>query len=122
MQSGLKSLDFFTDSYNSRIAQLNEERAKGIRVIGTFCLYVPDEIIFAAGADRIVLCGGRTDTIPVAEQSLPRNICPLIKSSFGAVVDMCCGGDLACPHVALVDLVVAEATCDGKKKMYEMIP
>jgi benzoyl-CoA reductase/2-hydroxyglutaryl-CoA dehydratase subunit BcrC/BadD/HgdB len=122
MPATFKSLDYFADSYDSRIAQLNEERAKGIRVIGTFCLYVPDEIIFAAGADRIVLCGGRTETISVAEQSLPRNICPLIKSSFGAVVDACCGGNLACPHVSLVDLVVAEATCDGKKKMYEILP
>jgi hypothetical protein len=92
-----------------------------MKVVGTFCLYVPDEIIFAAGADRVVLCGGRTETIPVAEQSLPRNICPLIKSSFGAVVDACCGGTLSCPHVPLVDVVVAEATCDGKKKMYEVL-
>ena len=118
----LKSLDFFKDSYELRIAQLKEERENGIKVVGTFCLYVPDEIIFAAGADRIVLCGGRADTIPVAEQSLPRNICPLIKSSFGAVVDACCRGNLACSHVPLVDVVVAEATCDGKKKMYEILP
>ncbi|HVN65231.1 MAG TPA: double-cubane-cluster-containing anaerobic reductase [Methanomicrobiales archaeon] len=122
MSSSLRSLDFFQDSYELRIAQLKEEREKGIKVVGTFCLYVPDEIILAAGADRIVLCGGRADTIPVAEQSLPRNICPLIRSSFGAVVDACCGGNLACPHVPMVDVVVAEATCDGKKKMYEILP
>ena len=122
MPSSLASLDFFKDAYELRIEQLKEERENGIKVVGTFCLYVPDEIIFAAGADRIVLCGGRADTIPVAEQSLPRNICPLIKSSFGAVVDSCCGGNLACPHVPLVDVVVAEATCDGKKKMYEILP
>jgi benzoyl-CoA reductase/2-hydroxyglutaryl-CoA dehydratase subunit BcrC/BadD/HgdB len=121
MPSHIKSLDFFKNSYEPRIAQLKEEREKGIKIVGTFCLYVPDEIIFAAGADRIVLCGGRADTIPVAEQSLPRNICPLIKSSFGAVVDACCGGNLACPHIPLVDVVVAEATCDGKKKMYEIL-
>ncbi len=121
MPSSLRSLDFFRDSYEPRLAQLKDEREHGVKVVGTFCLYVPDEIIFAAGADRIVLCGGRTDTIPVAEQSLPRNICPLIKSSFGAVVDACCGGDLSCPHVPLVDVVVAEATCDGKKKMYEVL-
>jgi benzoyl-CoA reductase/2-hydroxyglutaryl-CoA dehydratase subunit BcrC/BadD/HgdB len=121
MPSPVKSLDFFKNSYEPRIAQLKEEREKGIKIVGTFCLYVPDEIIFAAGADRIVLCGGTADTIPVAEQSLPRNICPLIKSSFGAVVDACCGGNLACPHIPLVDVVVAEATCDGKKKMYEIL-
>jgi benzoyl-CoA reductase/2-hydroxyglutaryl-CoA dehydratase subunit BcrC/BadD/HgdB len=122
MSSSLQSLDFFQGSYELRIAQLREEREKGIKIVGTFCLYVPDEIIFAAGADRIVLCGGRADTAPVAEQSLPRNICPLIKSSFGAVIDACCGGNLACSHVPLVDVVVAEATCDGKKKMYEILP
>ncbi|MCU0630625.1 MAG: 2-hydroxyacyl-CoA dehydratase family protein [Methanoregulaceae archaeon] len=122
MQPPLKTLDYFQESYDIRVGQLKEKRAKGTKVIGTFCLFVPDEIIFAAGADRIVLCGGRTDTIALAEQSLPRNICPLIKSSFGAVVDACCGGSLSCAHVQLVDVVVAEATCDGKKKMYELLP
>lgn len=116
-----RSLDFFSESYEPRLVQLQQEREQGTKVVGTFCLYVPDEIIFAAGADRVVLCGGRTDTIPVAERSLPRNICPLVKSSFGAVVDACCGGDLSCPHVSLVDAVVAEATCDAKKKMYEIL-
>ena len=113
----LSSLDYFRDSYQFRLAQLNEKRTKGTKIVGTFCLFVPDEIIFAAGADRIALCGGRTDTVPIAEQYLPRNICPLIKSSFGAIVDACCGGNLSCPHVQLVDVVVAEETCDGKKKM-----
>ena len=121
MLPSLQSLDYFRDSYELRLAQLKKEREDGTKIVGTFCLYVPDEIIFAAGADRIVLCGGRAETIPVAEQSLPRNICPLIKSSFGAVVDAGCGGDLSCPHVPLVDVVVAEATCDGKKKTYEIL-
>jgi benzoyl-CoA reductase/2-hydroxyglutaryl-CoA dehydratase subunit BcrC/BadD/HgdB len=121
MPAPLKSLSWFHDAYEIRVARLKEERAKGVKVIGTFCLFVPDEIIFAAGADRIVLCGGKTDTIPLAEQSLPRNICPLVKSSFGAVVDACSGGTLSCPHVPLVDAVVAEATCDGKKKMFEIM-
>ena len=122
MQHPLKSLEYFQKSYDIRVGQLNEERAKGTKIVGTFCLFVPDEIIFGAGADRIVLCGGRTDTIGLAEQSLPRNICPLIKSSFGAIVDSCCGGSLSCPHVQLVDVAVAEATCDGKKKVYEPLP
>jgi benzoyl-CoA reductase/2-hydroxyglutaryl-CoA dehydratase subunit BcrC/BadD/HgdB len=116
------SLDYFRDSYEARIAQLEEERAAGRKVLGTFCLYVPDEIIFASGADRVALCGGSADTIPLAEQVLPRNLCPLVRSSFGAIVDACCGGTLACPHVGLVDAIVGEATCDGKKKMYELLP
>jgi benzoyl-CoA reductase/2-hydroxyglutaryl-CoA dehydratase subunit BcrC/BadD/HgdB len=121
MPAPLTSLSWFHDAYELRVARLKEERKNGVKVIGTFCLFVPDEIIFAAGADRIVLCGGKTDTIPLAEQSLPRNICPLVKSSFGAVVNGCCAGTLSCPHFPLVDVVVAEATCDGKKKMFELM-
>ncbi|HUL62089.1 MAG TPA: double-cubane-cluster-containing anaerobic reductase, partial [Methanocella sp.] len=78
-------------------------------------------IIFAAGADRVVLCGGKSDTIPLAEEYLPRSVCPLIKSSFGSVMGQCRGTDNVCPHFGMVDAVVAEATCDGKKKMYELL-
>ena len=105
MQHPLKSLDYFQKSYDIRVGQLKAEQAKGTKIVGTFCLFVPDEIIFAAGADRIVLCGGKTDTIARAEQSLPRNICPLIKSSFGAIVDACRNGSLSCPHVHLLSLI-----------------
>ncbi len=118
----LQNLDYFRDAYDDRIAQLKAEKAAGTKIIGIFCLFVPDELIFAAGADRVVLCGGSAEPIAVAEQSLPRNVCPLVKSSFGALVDSCCGGSLACPHIPLVDVVVAEATCDAKKKMYEVLP
>jgi len=52
---------------------------------------------------------------------LPRNLCPLIKSSFGSVIDQKCSKTRSCPHFGLVDLIVAEATCDGKKKMYELL-
>ncbi len=117
----LKTLDYFAGSYGDRIAELGLQRAEGMKTLGTFCLYVPDEIIFAAGADRVILCGGKSDTIPLAEEYLPRSVCPLIKSSFGAVVSSTCGTGDACPHFGLVDAVVAEATCDGKKKMYELL-
>lgn len=122
MTTSSPGLGYFKESYEIHLAQLNEERAKGMKVVGTFCLFVPDEIIFAAGADRVILCGGRSNTIPLAEQSLPRTICPLIKSSSGAIVDACNGGTLSCPHVGLVDAVVGEATCDGKTKTYELLP
>jgi benzoyl-CoA reductase/2-hydroxyglutaryl-CoA dehydratase subunit BcrC/BadD/HgdB len=120
MQS-FESLDFIQNSYNSRISWLIEERKAGTKIVGTFCLFVPDEIIFAAGADRIILCGGKNDTISVAEEYLPRNLCPLVKSSFGSIVNKGCLGVKSCPHFSLVDMVVAENTCDSKKKMYELL-
>jgi benzoyl-CoA reductase/2-hydroxyglutaryl-CoA dehydratase subunit BcrC/BadD/HgdB len=69
----------------------------------------------------VILCGGRNATVSLAEEYLPRNICPLVKSSFGSVVSTECSGGDACPHFNLIDMVVAEATCDAKKKMYELL-
>ena len=55
------------------------------------------------------------ETIPDAEKDLPRNLCPLIKSSYGfAKTDKC-------PYFYFSDLIVGETTCDGKKKMYEYL-
>lgn len=118
---GFKSLDNLKNSYNIRICQIAEERKAGKKLVGTFCLFVPDEIIFAAGADRIILCGGKNNTVPIAEQYLPRNICPLVKSSFGSIVNDGCSGIKSCSHFGMVDLIVAENTCDSKKKMYELL-
>jgi benzoyl-CoA reductase/2-hydroxyglutaryl-CoA dehydratase subunit BcrC/BadD/HgdB len=116
-----ESLDHLKNSYNTRISQIVDEKKAGKKLVGTFCLFVPDEIIFAAGADRIILCGGKNDTVSIAEQYLPRNICPLIKSSFGSIVNNGCSGVKSCSHFSMVDLIVAENTCDSKKKMYELL-
>ena len=115
------SLDYIKNSYNARISQIAEERKTGKKIVGTFCLFVPDEIILAAGADRMILCGGKNDTVPIAEQYLPRNICPLVKSSFGSIINNGCSDVKSCSHFGMVDMVVAENTCDSKKKMYELL-
>ena len=117
----LQCLSDFEDAYQRRINELTARRNQARKIVGTFCLFVPDEIIYAAGADRVILCGGRNATVSLAEEYLPRNICPLVKSSFGSVVSTECSGGDACPHFNLIDMVVAEATCDAKKKMYELL-
>ena len=67
----------------------------------------------AAGAVVVSLCSTSDETIEEAEKDLPRNLCPLIKSSYGF------GKTDKCPYFYFSDLVVGETTCDGKKKMYE---
>lgn len=67
----------------------------------------------AAGAVVVSLCSTNDETIEEAEKDLPRNLCPLIKSSYGF------GKTDKCPYFYFSDLVVGETTCDGKKKMYE---
>ncbi|TAN46324.1 MAG: 2-hydroxyacyl-CoA dehydratase, partial [Candidatus Methanoperedens sp.] len=117
----LRSLDLFKDAFPGRINQILKSKEEGRKIVGTLCLYVPDELIYACGADRVILCGGRSAPIEAAEEYLPRNLCPLIKSSFGSVIDQKCSKTKSCSHFGLVDLIVAEATCDGKKKMYELL-
>ncbi|MGA2061251.1 MAG: double-cubane-cluster-containing anaerobic reductase [Thermoguttaceae bacterium] len=90
------------------------EKAAGRPVVGIMCEYTPRELIMAAGAVPICLCGGSAKTIPAAEQYLPANLCPLIKSTYGFHVER------SNPFLEMADLVVGETTCDGKKKMYEL--
>ncbi len=82
---------------------------------GIYCLFAPVEIVRAAGAIPVSLCGKREKPIADAERTLPPNLCPLIKSSYGyAVTD-------TCPFFSASDFLIGETTCDGKKKMYEFL-
>ena len=90
-------------------------KAAGKPIVGILCEYTPRELIFAAGAVPVCLCGGDLDMIGPAENELPANLCPLIKSTYGYHLEK------ANPFLEMADLLVAETTCDGKKKMYELL-
>lgn len=92
-----------------------QAKAEGRPVVGIMCEYTPRELILAAGGVPVCLCGGSAERIPAAEQFLPSNLCPLIKSTFGYHVER------SNPFLEWADLVVAETTCDGKKKMFELM-
>lgn len=110
----------FDDVYLAKILQrtateAKEAQASGAKVIGSYCAFTPKELISAAGAIPVSLCAGSQSSVPLAEQHLPRNLCALIKSSYGHGM----GG--TCPYFQETDLILADATCDGKKKMYELM-
>ncbi|MCD6395534.1 MAG: 2-hydroxyacyl-CoA dehydratase [Planctomycetes bacterium] len=90
-------------------------KAAGRGVVGIMCEFTPRELIMAADAVPVCLCGGSAETIASAEQHLPANLCPLIKSTYGYHVEK------ANPFLEMADMLVAETTCDGKKKMYELL-
>ena len=110
-----QTLQTFLEKTERNVLNLQEAKAAGRKVIGQYCIYFPLELALAAGAIPVSLCGTKNDTIPTAETVLPRTLCPLIKSSFGFALQD------SCPYLAASDLVVGEATCDGKKKMYELL-
>jgi benzoyl-CoA reductase/2-hydroxyglutaryl-CoA dehydratase subunit BcrC/BadD/HgdB len=90
-------------------------KAEGRPIVGIMCEFTPRELIMAAGAVPVCLCGGSAKTIAAAEEHLPANLCPLIKSTYGYHVEK------SNPFIEMADLLVAETTCDGKKKMYELM-
>ncbi len=97
------------------LVDISELQDAGRKVTGIYCLFAPVEIVRAAGAIPVSLCGKKEKPIADAERTLPANLCPLIKSSYGyAVTD-------TCPFFAASDFLIGETTCDGKKKMYEFL-
>ena len=83
-----KAMDFWdlviSEVHGIRPAELIEEQKQGRKVFGTFCVFVPDEVIVAANGIVTGLCGGSQFWVPGGEEVLPKNTCPLIKASVGA--------------------------------------
>ena len=113
---GMKYFDFVvSEVHGLRIKELMDHKEKGGKVVGTFCVYVPDEIITAANGISVGLCGGAQFSIPDAETILPANLCPLIKSAVGFKLGK------TCPYFEAADFLAGETTCDGKKKAWEIL-
>ncbi len=105
--------DQFADARKNGFIAAKTLKEQNIPMVGTFCTYMPQELPLAMGAAVVSLCATSDETIAEAEKELPRNLCPLIKSSYGF------GKTDKCPYFYFSDIVVGETTCDGKKKMYE---
>ena len=103
----------FAEQRKNSFLGVKKLKEQGVPIVGAYCTYFPQEIAMAMGAATVGLCSTSDETIPEAERDLPKNLCPLIKSSYGfAKTDKC-------PFFYFSDVVVGETTCDGKKKMYE---
>lgn len=105
----------FSEARRNGFVTIKNLKDEGKNIVGVFCAFTPSELIMAAEAIPVSLCGVSEEPIADAEKHLPRNLCPLIKSSYGfAITDKC-------PYFYYSDLIVGETTCDGKKKMFEYL-
>ena len=88
-------------------------KEQGIPLVGTYCTFMRRRSRWRRVRWWSRCAQRRMKPSEEAEKDLPRNLCPLIKSSYGF------GKTDKCPYFYFSDLVVGETTCDGKKKMYE---
>ncbi len=105
----------FANAREVNLMRIKEAKDQGGKVVGIYCTFCPQELILAAGAIPVGLCGMNETPIAAAEEVLPRNLCPLIKSSYGFAATE------TCPFFYFSDLIIGETTCDGKKKMFELM-
>lgn len=110
-----RTFEEFNEQRRASFIRVKDFKQAGGRLVGYLCSYTPLEIIDAAGASGVALCGTSDEVIPAAEATLPANLCPLIKSTYGFA------SSEKCPFTFFSDIIVGETTCDGKKKMYELL-
>ena len=113
---GMGYFDFvMSEVHGLRIKELMDKKEAGQKIIGSFCVFVPEEIALAADAALVGLCAGADFAMEEVDKFLPRNTCSLIKSAFGFNLGK------VCPYIESADMIVGENTCDGKKKSFETL-
>ena len=110
-----RTFEEFNEQRRQSFLKVKDFKQAGGRLVGYLCSYTPLEVIDASGASAVGLCGTSDEVIPAAEEVLPANLCPLVKSTYGFAYSQ------KCPFTHFSDLIVGETTCDGKKKMYELL-
>lgn len=105
----------FGEQRKKSFLEIKKYKEKNIPIIGMYCAYFPAELALAIDAIPIGLCSFSEETIAAAERVMPKTVCPLVKSSYGFAVED------KCPFFYFADVIIGETTCDGKKKMYELM-
>lgn len=111
-----EALTPFVDTLSDIFVDMKDAaRPRGMRTVGTYCVMVPQELVYAAGAMPVKLCSGSYTAFNLGDDIAPRDACPLVK----AVVGFETVG--AMPLYRDCGLMVVPITCDCKKKMAGML-
>ena len=100
--------DLFRKSYSGATIMPTDKP-----IVGTMCVQVPDELIYAAGAVPMRLCCGAGAFDQAGAEFMPSKSCPVVKSTMGLL------------HVhrsryqKMLSAIVVPATCDLKRKAAE---
>lgn len=109
------AMPFFDTLENTYIKLQGIPASENRKCIGTLCVMVPAELIYAAGAMPVRLCSGSYTAYSIGDDYIPRDACPLVKAVMGF------GQMKALPVFDNCSLLVAPVTCDCKKKLAGVI-
>ena len=102
---------FFNVLERIYVQGLDVERPRSTKTVGTYCVQVPQELIYAAGARPVKLCSGHYTAFSIGDDVVARDACPLVKAIAG-FEHM---GTL--PLYENCSLMVVPITCDCKKRI-----
>lgn len=105
----------FVNDHLSSERLSNHQNWNNKKLIGIYCLMVSEELVYAAGAIPVRLCGGSYEASLAGDEFVPRDTCPVVKASIGFTAF----GLL--PVYQKCDAVIIPTTCDGKRKMGEAL-
>lgn len=109
------AMPFFDILENTYVKLQNIPVSANRKCIGTLCVMIPTELVYAAGAMPVRLCSGNYTAYSVGDDYIPRDACPLVKAVMGFAQIK------ALPVFDNCSLLVAPVTCDCKKKLAGVI-
>jgi benzoyl-CoA reductase/2-hydroxyglutaryl-CoA dehydratase subunit BcrC/BadD/HgdB len=113
-----KAMDYFdqtADFFGQREKELKDFKAQGGKVVGYACMFVPLELVLAAGAVPIRIDSGFYSPAKLGDQVVPVEVCPVVRSMIGL------GMAHQYPYLEMCDVIISPNTCDGKTKLFEIL-
>jgi benzoyl-CoA reductase/2-hydroxyglutaryl-CoA dehydratase subunit BcrC/BadD/HgdB len=102
--------------YGFREEEVKAFKENGGKVVGSLCMFAPNEIIAASGALPMRFCSGFHETTAPANVILgDAGLCPLVKSTLGQKMTG------SSPYFEMCDMLIAPTPCDAKLKLGEIL-
>ncbi|MDO9305406.1 MAG: 2-hydroxyacyl-CoA dehydratase family protein [Sulfuricurvum sp.] len=106
-KSPIKSMDYFYDLFE-KVYCRHEPLHEGKTKIGTMCIQIPSEIIYALDGIPIRLCNGFYTDDEIGSDLMPSKSCPLVKATVGLFASD--------NFTDKPDITFSPTTCDQKTK------
>ena len=85
------------------------------KTVGTYCVMVPEELVYAAGGKPVRVCSGNHVALQLGEEIMPKDSCPLVKAAAGSIMPN------SMAYLSECDFSVVPVTCDCKRKLVDKL-